>query len=124
MRNFRSYDAYQFAFDLSSSVLETAAAFPRHDRYELTSQLRRSAISVPSNIAEGAGRRTATDFAKFLSIALGSLNEMDCQMDLADRLGYVPSQTMTGYESKSLDTRRLLIALTKTVLGICKPRAE
>lgn len=69
-------------------VYRLAEVFPEQERYGLTAQLRRSAVSIPSNIAEGAARRSTPDYARFLSIAWGSLSELDTQVQIAARLGY------------------------------------
>jgi four helix bundle protein len=81
--------AWQKAMDLAVAVYEISKGFPREEVYSLTSQLRRAADSVPSNIAEGAADRATQQFSNFLSNSIGSLNEMDTQLELALRLGYL-----------------------------------
>lgn len=75
--------------DLVEAVYRVSACFPREEIYGLTSQLRRAAVSIPSNIAEGQGRGSAKEFAYFLRVAQGSLQEVETQLHLARRLGYV-----------------------------------
>jgi four helix bundle protein len=81
--------AWQKAIDLAAAICEISKGFPREEVYALTSQLRRAADSVPSNIVEGAADRTTQQFSNFLSNSIGSLNEMDTQLELALRLGYL-----------------------------------
>jgi four helix bundle protein len=76
---------------LVEAVYRASAALPDHERYGLCSQVRRSAISVPSNIAEGAARSSTADFLRFLGIARGSLSELDTQLQIARRLGFLPA---------------------------------
>ena len=71
------------------TIYQATANFPKEEIYGLTPQLRRAAVSVPSNIAEGAADRTKQQFSNFLSNALGSLNEIDTQLDVAFRLKYI-----------------------------------
>jgi len=78
--------------DLAVAIREIAKKFPSEEMYALISQLRRAAISVVSNIAEGAADRTALQFSNFLSSAIGSLNELDTQLELALRLKYLPKK--------------------------------
>ncbi len=88
--------------DLVIEVYKSTQDFPDRELYGLSSQLRRASISVPSNIAEGASGRTASQFSHFLSNALGSLNELDTQMELSFRLGYLP-ENKYHHISKLLD---------------------
>ncbi|MBV9242164.1 MAG: four helix bundle protein [Acidobacteria bacterium] len=85
--------------DLVLEVYEMTKGFPREETYGLVSQLRRAAISVPSNIAEGACNRSADQFRNFLAISIGSLNEIDTQLTLANRIGYVDGQTYSRIQA-------------------------
>ena len=76
--------------DLAVEIYRITRKFPNEEAYGLTSQLRRTAVSAPSNIAEAAADRTKQQFSNFLSNAIGSLNEIDTQLELALRLGYLP----------------------------------
>ena len=85
----RNLVAWQRGMDLILEVYRLTQKFPPIELYGLTSQMRRAALSVPSNIAEGAADRTHSQFSNFLANALGSLNEVDTQMELSFRLGYI-----------------------------------
>jgi four helix bundle protein len=81
---------WQDAMNMVEVVYQFSASFPDTERFGLTSQLRRAAVSVPSNIAEGAARRSRQEYQRFLSIARGSLSELDTQVQIAIRLGFAP----------------------------------
>ncbi len=85
----RNLEVWKRAIALAEQIYKITKNFPADERFALTDQIRRAVISVPSNIAEGSGRQTAKDFANFLSIARGSLAEIDAQLVVAQRLGYV-----------------------------------
>ncbi len=85
----RDLIAWQKGMDLVSGVYRVTQNFPNSELFGLTAQLRRAALSVPSNIAEGAADRTPSQFANFLANALGSPNEIDTQLELSLRLGYI-----------------------------------
>ena len=93
-RNYRALIAGQRAMDFVVHVYRVSNSFPADERFGLTSQLRRSATSVPSNIAEGEGRFSKPDFKRFLSIAHGSLRESETQLLIALRLGYIDEKEM------------------------------
>jgi four helix bundle protein len=87
LKDFRNLEAWQKAFSLAASIYTETARFPASEAYGMASQLRRCAVSVASNIAEGSNRRTTKDFIKFLFIARGSLAEMETQILLSGEIG-------------------------------------
>jgi four helix bundle protein len=91
--SFRDLIAWQKAMELVLEVYKASRMMPKEEIYGLTSQMRRSAVSVPSNIAEGQVRKTKGDFKNFLSIALGSLKELETQILIAQGLNYFDDQT-------------------------------
>jgi four helix bundle protein len=92
IQTYRDLVAWQKGIDLCESIYRASAAFPPHELYGLTSQIRRAAISVPSNIAEGAGRITKGEFIQSIGHARGSLLEIETQVIVANRLGYVTAE--------------------------------
>ena len=86
-RPHESLEVWRDAMDLVEAVYRFSATFPDTERFGLTAQLRRAAVSVPSNIAEGAARRSTPEYLRFLSVARGSLSELDTQQQIATRLG-------------------------------------
>lgn len=95
MRKHQELRVWQQAMDLVEQIYRITAEFPDEEKYGLTSQLRRAAVSVPSNIAEGAARGSAKDFVRFLFIARGSLSEIETQVLIGQRLNYVQDVTST-----------------------------
>ena len=87
--SYKNLEAYKESKTLVKQVYALMKKFPREEQYALCDQLRCAVISVPSNIAEGSGRTSAKDQAHFLEMAFGSLMEVDCQIDIAQELGYV-----------------------------------
>jgi len=90
-RNHHGLIAWQEAMALVTQIYEMTADFPEHEKFGLCSQMRRAAISVPSNIAEGAGRAGKKEFCRFLTMARGSLSELETQIMIANNLGYLAS---------------------------------
>ena len=89
IRNHKDLEVWKKSMDLVSNIYKITESFPNKETYCLTNQIRRAAVSVPSNIAEGAARSSKKEFIQFLYIALGSLAELETQMIIASRLGYL-----------------------------------
>jgi len=111
VKNYQELVAWQKAMDLVEDVYKLTKHFPREELYALTSQIRRAAVSVPSNIAEGQGRRTTSDFLRHLSIAYGSLREVETQAMIAQRLKYVAGANVKSVIDRAGDVGRLLNGL-------------
>jgi four helix bundle protein len=99
-RSYKDLVAWQKAMDLVTATYRATAGFPRDELFGLTSQLRRAAVSIPSNIAEGQGRLSEKEFRHFLGQARGSLMEAETQLQIAENLGYLRTeQTMPLLQS-------------------------
>ena len=89
MRNFRKYDVWNDSMSLVKTIYEMTTSFPKIEQYGLSNQMNRAAVSIASNIAEGASRNSDIDFAHFLEIAIGSSFEIETQIEIAFSLGYI-----------------------------------
>ena len=85
----KDLDVYKLSLDLVEDIYKLTKSFPSSENFGLTSQLRRAAVSLPSNIAEGASRASTKDFIRFLNISAGSLAEIETQLVIAERIGYI-----------------------------------
>jgi four helix bundle protein len=94
----KKLDLWKVAIELVIQVYEVTDRFPKDERFSLTDQIRRAAISVPSIIAEGAARQTKKEFANYLHMAQGSLSELDTQLELARQLKYLDEHTWIGLD--------------------------
>ena len=115
VRGYRDLLVWQDAMDLVVTVYRTTAKFPKEERYALVDQLRRSAVSVPSNIAEGHGRSRTGDYLRFLSVAVGSLMELETQVQIATRLEYISEEQQTGLLESSAVLARMLAGLIRAL---------
>ena len=111
LKNYQELIVWQRAMDLVEEVYKSSRDFPREEIYGLTSQIRRAAVSVPSNIAEGQGRRTTSDFLRHLSIAYGSLSEVETQLLIAGRLKYIAQARLSLVMNRAAEVGRLLNGL-------------
>jgi four helix bundle protein len=114
-RSYRDLLAWKKAIDLVEQVYHMTQPWPKDEQYGLTSQIRRAAVSIPSNIAEGQGRATSKEFAHFLSIARGSLLEMETQAIIAQRLGYLPNDSAEKLLSASGEVSHLISGLARSI---------
>ena len=107
---------WQEGMDFVVDIYHVTGNFPREEIYSLTNQIRRAAVSIPSNIAEGAARKNTKEFIQFLHIALGSMAELETQIIIAERLGYMTdSKQGTIVGTKLQGIRKMLVALIRSL---------
>ena len=118
IQTYKDLIVWQKAMDLAETVHRLSQSFPREELYGLTSQLRRAVVSVPSNIAEGQARQSTAEFKNFLSIAQGSLAEVETQLLLAIRFGYMTPQLAAPALKLREEISKMLASLrSKLVAG-------
>ena len=115
MRDYKNIKAYQFADDLVVEVYKTTTKFPKEELYGLTSQLRRAAVSVPTNIAEGASRQHKRDYLHFLYISRGSIAETEYFLHLSDRLRYLIDKEFNRIDKLRREVAKTLFGLISSV---------
>ena len=114
---FEKLKAWQKAKELAIAVYRLVAKFPQYEQYALCSQVRRAAISIPSNIAEGTGRKSAKEKIHFLEIAYSSLLETYCQLQIAVELCYISNEDLDAIKSLFFDTSRLISGLSNSYIS-------
>ena len=112
VQNYRELIVWQKAMDVVELVYQATKIFPKEELYGLTNQVRRAAASIPSNIAEGQARQSTAEFRNFLSIAQGSRAEVETQIMIAQRLGYLPQQQTDQILNLSEEIKRMIYSLT------------
>ena len=115
MRDHTKLRAFELADDLAVLVYRVTARFPREELYGLISQMRRAAISIPSNIVEGCARDSQADYLRFLYIAFGSLKELHYQLSLSKRLGFLSNEDLSLIEPKVVETEKVLNGLIRSL---------
>lgn len=115
MRNYRNLKAFELADELVFMVYKITKTFPKDELFGLTSQLRRAAVSIPSNIVEGASRDTESEFLRFLDMSYGSASELDYQISLAYRLGYIEEIPYSELREKSTETAKVINGLIRSI---------
>lgn len=115
MMNYNDLQVWKDSVQLVTEIYQITKIFPTEERYCLVDQIRRAAISVPSNIAEGHARNSKADFSRFLRISLGSCTELETQVIIARNLGYISDNEMQTILQKSLIIRKMLAKLISTL---------
>lgn len=115
MRNYTELIAWQKAMELVVAVYDLTRGFPKDELYGLVSQIRRAAVSIPSNIAEGQGRWTTGEFVQFLGIAHGSLREVETQAYIAVRIGFVEEPAIKPVLALTGEVGRLIHGLKNSL---------
>jgi four helix bundle protein len=113
---FEDLVVWQRAMDLVRAIYEVTRSFPPDERFGLTAQLRRAAVSIPSNIAEGHARHTTTDYIRFVAMAEGSLAEARTQLRIGSDLGYCQSAAIADMLNEMTEIRRMLNALRRSLI--------
>lgn len=113
---YKKLDAYKIAKEYTIYVYSLLRNFPNYEQYALCSQLRKAAVSVPSNIVEGMGRMAVKERIHFLTVSYGSMVEVLCQLDIAQSLGYITEQELKVAEEISDRLGRVLSGLRKSLL--------
>ena len=115
MRNFRNWEVWLSSKKLVTTIYRITSQFPDAEKFGIISQMRRAAISIPLNIAEGAGRSTEKDFRSFLHIAMGSAFELETLLDISKDLGFLDSQTFSNLSQELTIIQKQLNAFIKKI---------
>ena len=115
VQSYRDLEVWQMAIDLAEQCYRATKCFPKDELFGLTSQIRRAAASIPANIAEGQGRESTKDFLRFISIARGSLMEVETHLILSRRIGLMDQAALESLMTKSDRISRMLAGLRKAL---------
>jgi four helix bundle protein len=111
MTNYKMLNVWQKSIEMVSELYRATACFPKEEKFGLISQMQRSAVSIPSNIAEGCGRNSNKEFIQFLSIALGSGFELETQLIIAKNLNYIQEPAYKKLSNSLLEIQKMLYSL-------------
>ncbi len=115
IQSYRVLKVWQLGMEIVEAVYHLSASFPKEETYGLTSQLRRAVVSVPANIAEGHARAFTKEYQRHLSIAVGSLAEVETYLDLSTRLGYCNAVSVSAVQKMTDEERRMLRGLQRAL---------
>jgi len=117
MKTYKDLIVWQKSMDLVTEIYKITKTFPQEEKYGLISQIRRSAVSVPSNIAEGYGRSSADDYLRFLQISISSIYEMQTQIEIAYNLKYLSNEMFQSLYESTREIERMMSSLIKKIKG-------
>ena len=123
VRSYRDLRVWNEAMNLVVAAYRIAKQLPTEERFELSSQIRRAAVSIPANVAEGHGRDHLGDYLRHLSVANGSLMEVETEVLIAERIGYVTAEDVAPAMTLAADVGRMLSGLTQSLKGKYHSRA-
>ena len=115
LKSFKELNVWQKSYKLCLMIYKITKNFPKDERYGLISQTRRSAVSVPSNVAEGYGRKTTSDYLRFLYISYGSLCELETQILISEGLNYIGTKELKNICNDISEVERMLKALIRSL---------
>jgi four helix bundle protein len=115
LKNYKELKVWKKSYELCLEIYRITAKFPKEEKYGLTSQIRRSAVSIPSNIAEGYGRKTTSDYVRLLYISYGSVCELETQILLAGDLNLIENDELGTIKEDIAEIERMLKALIKSL---------
>ncbi len=115
LKNYKELNVWQKSYEICLKIFQITAKFPNEENYGLTSQIRRSAVSIPSNIAEGYGRKTTLDYIRMLYISYGSVCELEIQILLSGGLGFIDKGELDTAKKDIAEIERKLKALIKSL---------
>ncbi len=124
MHNYKNLHIWQEGINLARKIYEVTATFPANEKYGIVSQMTRAAVSIPSNIAEGAGRNSNKDFANFLSIAIGSIFELHTQIAICEQIGYINEETTKQLEQQIYTLQQQITTYKQRIEGSAPRQGE
>lgn len=115
INSYRDLLIWQKSFFLVTEIYKITSSFPKEELYGLTSQIRRASVSIPSNIAEGFGRNSTGDYKRFLQISLGSLYELQTQVEICSRLNYLSNEHYTDIQQKAFELGKMINSMISKI---------
>ena len=115
MHNYHNLQIWQNSMDVVQDIYEMVAMFPPTEKYGLSSQITRAAVSITSNIAEGAGRNSTKEFSHFIGIAIGSMFELETQVLIAERIGYIGNEQSKRFQTSIHNLQRMTTGFLKNI---------
>src|SRR5215470_9348999 len=124
MRNYRDLQVWSKAHSLTLDLYRVSRGFPKEEVFGVTGQLRRASVSIGANLAEGCGRRTSAELARFVRIAMGSASELDYHLLLCHDLGFIDAKNFQRAEKDLAEVRKMMTSFLSRVEGQVAPAAK